>query len=139
MQEIRTKETREFLKDLCRQVKDKLSKYNLSEDMKKQSEEINTDEYIRKFHLRMFKDVKEFTDMILSMKWILIKNRTKMLFWTSDHPINRYNPIVNLPFENLGLFSQGIQIFFPLTPRLSLCLCDLVEYFTFLKRWELTI
>jgi len=132
IQEFRTRETREFLRDLVRQATAKLSKYPLSEEFKKQLEEINTAEYPKKFQIRMLKNTKEFSDIILSMKWILIENKTKMLFWTSDHPINRYNPIeVPAPLGNLGLLSRGIQIFFPLTPRLSLCLCDLVEYFTY--------
>lgn len=130
VQEIRSREMREYLKDLVRQFTAKLSKHKLSEEIKRQLEEINTAEYPREFQLRMFENVKEFSDIILSMKWILIENKTKMLFWTSDHPINRFNPIKD-PLGNLGFLSRGIQIFFPLTPRLSLCLCDLVEYFIY--------
>lgn len=132
-QEIRTREMREYAKDMVKQITAKLSKYKLSEEIKKQLEEVDTAEYPREFQMRMFENVKEFSNIILSMKWILIENKTKMLFWTSDHPINRFNPIKD-PLGNLGYLSRGIQIFFPLTPRLSLCLCDLIEYFTYLDR-----
>ena len=130
IQEIRTKEMREFLRDLCKQLTARLSKYKLSEGLKKWLKDINTTEYPKEFQIRMFESVREFTNMILSMKWILTENKTEMLFWTSDHPINRFNPIKD-PLGNLGLLSQGIQIFFPLTPTLSLCLCDPVEYFPY--------
>jgi len=132
IQEIRTKEMREFLRDMIRQFTAKLSKHKLSKEIRMQLERINSAEYPREFQIRMFKSVKEFSDIILSMKWILIENKTETLYWTSDHPINRFNPIKSQPpLGNLGYLSRGIQIFFPLTPRLSLCLCDLVEYFDY--------
>ena len=130
IQEMRTREMREYAKDIVREITAKLSKNKLSEEIKRQLKEINTTQYPKEFQIRIFENVKEFSNIILSMKWILIENKTKMLFWTSDHPINRFNPIKN-PLGNLGYLSRGIQIFFPLTPRLSLCLCDLVEYFTY--------
>ncbi len=58
------------------------------------------------------------------MKLSLFKNRTERPFWTSDHPVNRYNQIDARPHGNLGLQSKGITMYFPLTPKLSLCLCD---------------
>jgi hypothetical protein len=135
VQELRTREMREFLGDMVRQFTVKLSEHKLSDDIKKQLEEINKAEYPKEFQIRMFQNVKEFSDTILSMKWILIENNTKMLFWTSDHPINRYNPKKDI-LGNLGYLSSGIQIFFPLTPLLSLCLCDLVECFAYPEKMK---
>ena len=131
IQELRTKETREFLQDLCMKVGKELSKHKLSEDLEKQLEEINSLEHPREFHVGMLKHTKDFVDMMLTLKWILIENKTDMLFWTSDHPVNRFNPVDTFPFGNLGILSRGMQIFFPLTPTLALCLCDLVEYFPY--------
>ena len=135
VQELRTREMREFLKDMVRQLTEKLSKHKLSDDIKRQLQEINKAEYPQEFQMRMFQNVKEFSDIILSMKWILIENNTKIMFWTSDHPINRYNPKKDI-LGNLGYLSSGIQIFFPLTPLLSLCLCDLVEYFPYPEKMK---
>lgn len=132
IQEIRTREMREYARDMVRQLTAKLSKHKLSEEFKKQLEEINKAEYPKEFQMRMFKNAKKFSDMILSLKWILVENRTKMLYWTSDHPINRYNPIkAPPPLGNLGYLCRGIQVFFPLRPRLSLLLCDPAEYFLY--------
>ncbi|RLI09777.1 hypothetical protein DRO42_03380 [Candidatus Bathyarchaeota archaeon] len=32
------------------------------------------------------------------------------------------------PYGNMGLMSPGIQIHFPLTPNMAICLCDPVQY-----------
>lgn len=137
IQEIRTRETREWLKELCEKVKGKLSKHNLPKYLEKQLEEITTEEGNKELHLAMLKEVRNFVNAMFGMKWILIENKTRMLLWTSDHPINRYNPIEDR-IGNLGFLSRGIQIFFPLTPRLGICLCDLVEYFRYPERMSTT-
>lgn len=136
IQEIRTRETREFIRDIAKQAKRKLSKYPLSKKIERQLEEVTTEKSIKSRHLKMLIEEicikSKFTHMILDKKWVLIENNTDMPFWTSDHPVNRYNPLkVPYPFGNLGLLSRGIQIFFPLNPKLSLCFCDPVEYFIY--------
>jgi hypothetical protein len=74
----------------------------------------------------MFNVAMGLAEIMLAMKWVRITNRTGMAYWTSDHPVNPYNPLPTpSTFEsNLGLACRGIQVFFPLTPTLSLCLCD---------------
>lgn len=130
IQEIRTKEMREMLADMTRRVIKLLSMHKLSKELEKELERIRAPEYPQEFQMRMFANVKKFSDIILSMKWILAENKTETPFWTSDHPINRYNPYKD-PLGNLGYLSKGIQIFFPLNPRLSLLLCDIVDYFPY--------
>jgi hypothetical protein len=68
-------------------------------------------------------------ETFLGLKWVLYENNTKMPLWTSDHPVNRFNPIDQSPFGNLGLLSRGIEISFPLTPRFGLSFSDPFEYF----------
>jgi len=130
-QELRTKEWRETLKDLCNQLKERLSKYKLSEKLEKEMKEIFKEDYCREFQLHMLKEVPQFAETMLGMKWIMVVNGTNMSFWTSDHPVNRYNPIDKSPLGNLGLLCDGIQMFFPLTPRLALCICDPFQYFPY--------
>lgn len=62
------------------------------------------------------------------MKWMLIRNTYDVPFWTSDHPVTKWNDEDQGIFRNLGYLSSGIQIFFPLTPKLTLCFCDPVKY-----------
>lgn len=131
IQELRTKELREFFRDALRKLRDRLSKFKLPEDLQKQLEESNTEEYLKECQIGMFRSVRQFAEIVLGLKWILCINRAKMPFWTSDHPVNRYNPIDLSPLGNLGYLSPGIQIFFPLNPRISLCLCDPVDYYLY--------
>lgn len=72
--------------------------------------------------------VPDFAETMGQMKWIRLRNQTSMPFWTSDHPINFYNPRPSEIRGNLGLKCRGIQIFFPLSPTLTLCLCDPIDY-----------
>lgn len=63
------------------------------------------------------------------MTWILCENCTDMLFWTSDHSVNRFNPLDLSLYGNSFLLSKCIQMFFPLTPRLEILFCDPIEYY----------
>jgi hypothetical protein len=134
IQELRTREWREALKDLSFQVKERLTKHRLSEKLNRELQEVSKPDFHKEFQLKMLNDIPEYVEMLFGMKWILIENKTKMPFWASDHPVSRYNPIDKSPFGNLGLLCEGIQIFLPLTPRLALCFCDLAKYFTYPDR-----
>ena len=76
---------------------------------------------------RLLKEaINSLAEMLLGLEWILIENKTNMLLWTSDNPVNKYNPIKPpADLGNLGYLSPGIEIFLPLSPNLCLCLCDL--------------
>jgi hypothetical protein len=69
-----------------------------------------------------------FANILLEMKWALILNETGKSFWTSDHPIIRYNPHKSEFVSNLGLISKGIQLHIPLSPKLALTIADPQEY-----------
>lgn len=139
IQEFRTKEMRLTFIDMCKKLRDTLSKHKLSPEMKKEIEEMNTEEFYDRFHIDMLKkSSKVFVDLILGMKWILIENDTKTKLLTSDHPVNRYNPIDMYPLGNLGYLSEGIQIFLPLTPTLSICIYDLALYFKYPDKMRAT-
>lgn len=132
-QEIRTKEMREFFRNIAKDLKRSLSTRNPPEDFRKKLEKLGMEKSIRSAQLELLFETltgkAEFVDTVLKMKWILIENNTKMPFWTSDHPVNRFNPEDWSPYGNLGLLSQGIQICFPLTSRLSLSVVDPIEYY----------
>jgi len=128
IQEIRTKEMRESLSDMIKQFEERLRRDKLSPSLEKQLQRVAKEEYPKELQIAMLKKVRDFSDIILGMKWILIENNTKTPNWTSDHPISRWNPIDLSPYGNLGYLCRGIQIFFPLTSSLSLSVCDLGEY-----------
>jgi len=68
-----------------------------------------------------------FANILQEMKWILVLNQTGKAYWSSDHPLTRYNPHES---GDLGLLSSGIQVYFPLNPYLLLIICDPREYAT---------
>ncbi len=65
---------------------------------------------------------------IFNLEWTLCTNDTGFEFYTSDHPIFIYNPDrQEVPLQGYGQYaysSQGVRIYFPLTPTLCLELYD---------------
>lgn len=134
IQELRTREFREFFRSLGKEIKRVLGDKPLSKSFEQELKTIDSKKKARSLHLKFVTDTvsgnSELVKMILYMKWILFENLTKMPLWTSDQPVNRFNPIEN-PIGNLGLKSKGIQIFFPLNHYLGISFCDPIEYFTY--------
>ena len=136
-QELRTKEYRMFLSNIGKELANWLSKKELSKNLKKQLKEISTDDFLRSSQIKsLIRNTKNFANIMYRMKWILFDNKTSLPFWTSDHPVSRYNPIDLSPYGNLGLVCTGIQIHFPLSPKLSLCFCDPIKYGSLPDRLE---
>ena len=67
----------------------------------------------------------EFAAMLNDKTWIIQENHSDVSLWTSDNPIALHN---QLKFKdgwgNLGILSPGIEIHFPLTPKLLLLSYD---------------
>ncbi len=64
---------------------------------------------------------------LLDLRAKLLYARPPVCFITSDNPVVRYNQFLESrrPFlNNVGLFTKGLQLFFPLSPELSLVLYD---------------
>lgn len=128
IQYIRTKETREMIRDSIKQLKKKLSKRKLSRKLRQDLKEVYTDKSIKSIHINTLKNSLEFADVIYNMKWIIALNRTKTPFWTSDNPIALHNEINHTPYGNLGLTCLGIELHLPLTPNLLLITCDPIAF-----------
>lgn len=64
-------------------------------------------------------------------------NNTPMPFWTSDHPVNSFNPVGAKPYGNPGLLCKGIEIHFPLSPKIVLSFCDPTTYELLPSRYEI--
>jgi len=68
-------------------------------------------------------DALEFTEIIIRKAWYLASSSGK--FYTSDHPVvkgNYKNRAISGIRGVLGIDSDGIEIYFPLTPSLLLCI-----------------
>lgn len=70
----------------------------------------------------------EIINYISHLGWNLTKNSLPLEFYTSDHPIIVYNPIhvegQIIGYESNSYRAEGVEIYFPLTPRLCLILFD---------------
>lgn len=135
-QELRTVKWREVLRGLTRQLKEATRQMAEKLPREKQLGEVkgrleleqsmlgkfaNDKEAIKSLHISTLEDIPEYVDIIHNrFEWILFVNRTAMPFWSSDHPVTRHNPIDLRPRGNLGLLCPGIEIYFPLSPKLTL-------------------
>jgi len=91
---------------------------------------------------------KRSTNMVLSgilpsgialfskLKFRLFKNSSNADFYTSDHPVCRYNlymmdSLGHITIKGIGYNSEGIQLFYPLTPKMCLLFEDAEIYDTY--------
>lgn len=76
--------------------------------------------------------------LLLDLKQLILVNRTKNGFITSDTPVVFYNQYLEdrKPMSNTGMQSAGLQIMFPVTPQVYLILCDPFPYGTGRRRLE---
>jgi hypothetical protein len=125
---VRTQEIRQSVRDLIASIKDSLKGERLSERLRGEIEEAQSKSSIQNVHLSMLGDVPWIAGSILERKWIIIVNKTAMPFWTSDHPINLRNEIEPPAFARMGIGLPEIQIYLPLSPKLSLLICDYRYY-----------
>lgn len=121
LQFIRTNDKREWIKNHSYELKDEISQeVEIPSKFQKLFDELPSDDHVKNWHLEYIESFSsKFFKYFYYKKWILIKNKTNLNFWTSDNPISIWNPI-NPP----GLGRKGSFIFFPLSPRLCICLAD---------------
>lgn len=133
----RTKERRESLKDLVNQVYERLSKENLSNELRESLEDAKKEKSIKLMHLQGLIEWSErFANIIFNLKWILFINKTKIPFMASDNPINLNNELTKNELGTIGLTCPGISIHVPISPFLCLVVCDPVAYSDLPDRFE---
>ena len=65
----------------------------------------------------------EFTKHLISKQWLLTKAPANCSFYISDNPIAKQNVVDSGPFwGNLGLACPGIEIYMPLSKKLTLAM-----------------
>ena len=71
---------------------------------------------------------EETSKLIFNLEWNITKNNFKREFYTGDHPVIIYNPYSDEKMISgygiQALKSPGVEIFFPLTPKLCLIIYD---------------
>ena len=126
IQFLRTKEMREDLLENFSKISTHLQKYNLSDDMELLLKQID-EKHIKHNQMDFIIHYsREIMSEILFKKWVVLKNKTDIDFLTSDNPVVLYNP-----HGLLGFASEYIHIFYPINPKLCLCLLDPLNYSNF--------
>jgi len=132
IQELRTREKREEFHETVTKLREHLEGESMTEEMEEQMDELqdmDSEEGAREFQIDLIKNRGwEMAEHYFDLKWVLIENETQQPFLSSDHPIARHNSNDFGPYGNLGLKNRGIQVYFPLSPDLSLGFIDPVEF-----------
>ncbi|MBR5179678.1 MAG: DUF4238 domain-containing protein [Lachnospiraceae bacterium] len=84
-------------------------------------------DYIKLQHLSMLLDEEStihIADTLLKHNWVMYVNKTDNPFYTSDTPIIPIPHKKNKYITYSGLNSEGIEIVFPLSPKLLIALYD---------------
>lgn len=95
--------------------------------------EINSEEGIRSLHVRDFEKVPKLVCSICEKKWILLINQTRIPNWSSDHPVNAPNVVA--PLSDFS--SPMIQMQIPLSPKVSIWLCNPIMYNSLRSKYEI--
>ncbi len=137
---IRTKDHREDLKINNKLVKEKILDGGSEEEFKtyelgRQILEMDSDKFVKEMQLKSFKveNVNFYANIFGNKKWVLLVNNTPIPFWTSDNPIARFNPFKFEKVPNMGLIFHGMQVYFPLSNKLCLCMLDPFIYRSYNK------
>lgn len=90
--------------------------------LKKEIEDSLKPENIREMNKSfILENFERFAEIIFNRKWILIRNKTRREFWTSDNPLTPYNMLKD---GGIGLKSHGCEFYFPLSPKYCLIVYD---------------
>lgn len=120
VQFLRTRQHRDYVVNNYQFLFDRLAK-NLGVD---DWRIILTDDGKIAAHLSSILNWEIYASIVGNMKFIVLENKTDIPFWTSDNPVFLMNEFTQPPFGNLGIICRGIELHFPLTPQLSILVCD---------------
>ena len=133
IQFFRTNEMRKTILEQNSKISRYLKSFNMSEDMNNFVDFLD-EKNIKQHQIEIIHELTgNLTYELFFKKWVLLKNKTEIDLWTSDNPIVRYNP-----HGNIGFSCEHIHIFYPINPKLCLCLVDPTNYSNFeeLKKFQ---
>lgn len=131
VQIIRTKTTRQTMGDTMEQLYQTLAykmQMNDPDSLSKEEFAVSVDkEYVKLEHTNMILNEEialHIAETLYDHIWVIYVNKTDTPFYTSD------NPVANIPHKfhkymsYAGLKSEGIEIVFPISPKLLLAMYD---------------
>jgi hypothetical protein len=122
VQTLRTRAEREMLAQMDQGMRDSFpSKGIRPEDLP--ADFFRNDEQLKADSIMYLQMAEEIAPHLLAKDWCLNISQPGAKFFVSDHPVVRRNFYPPAPFMgNNGIASEGIQIYFPLSADLMLCL-----------------
>ena len=121
----RTKQQRLMIKQMNDLLVEHIRKLGGDPNNVKGFTPFSNDDEIDRFAIMTLEDnVKRFWPLFYERGWILFKSTKLMRYYISDNPITLHNDNDFGFMGNLGLGVKGIEIYFPLSPNLSLGIID---------------
>lgn len=121
IQVLRTKNIREEMWHMNNEIAKILRESGAEPDKVKNFYEFKSEKEVKEASLYNLRIASDLYPILRKKKWILYTSDEQ--FITSDNPVTRQNTINEDSLRGtLGLGSKGIEIYFPLSPSLTLCL-----------------
>ncbi len=131
IQMIRTKATREEIGEIIEKTYQTLlykQQMKIPDPLPKEAFQVQaSEEFIKLQHSAMLLDednAVETAEILLNHIWVVYVNKTDTPFYTSDNPIVRIPNKRDKYMTHSGLTSEGIEIAFPISPKLLLVMYD---------------
>ena len=121
VQLTRTKSTREFLSGMNAQIAEwiRQSGYDPNRDIEGFKEQ--SPQEINESSINILRTIPgDLAKHLFDKEWSLLKSPKEEPFYISDHPVTMHNYYPRPGRGNLGLGLRGIEVHFPITPRLCL-------------------
>jgi hypothetical protein len=138
VQLVRTPAKEAEFDDISRQIEKYLRDQGMPDTFFEKDPAMGEDENVKRIsRARTIYNAPEHFGALLAHKdWVLIESNPNTPYIMGDHPLTMYNPIQRLGRGNLGLKVEGIQLYFPLSPDLTLSLLCPSYYQIFLEGIE---
>lgn len=122
---LRTKQNRISLKQIDNLIIDHIKKRGGDPKNVKGFLAFEDDEEINKFAIMsLWQYVESLWTFFYERRWVLFESTEFLNYYISDNPVTLHNKEKKGIEGNLGIRSEGIEIYFPITPKLSIGIYD---------------
>jgi hypothetical protein len=124
VQLVRTPAIEAEFDDFSRQMEKYLRDQGMPDTFFEKDPAMGEDENVKRISRarEIYNAPEQFGALLAQKDWVLIESNPNTPYIMGDHPLTMYNPIQRLGRGNLGLKVEGIQLYFPLSPDLTLSL-----------------
>lgn len=124
VQLVRTKATMTTLDDLAERMEGYFRSEGAPDDFFKPEPKVGDKANARKVHYASLITTapEDLAPLLVDKVWLLLQADECNPFLMGDQPFTRFNEASKSVRGTLGLRSKGVQIYFPLSPALALCL-----------------